>query len=83
MARKLSPLWVAVGLALSAALLPARAQAQSGWQGETPAPGSQQPPANTTGVPRSPGAPGPGGDIGARGDQMRIGEAVALAGRAH
>ncbi len=61
MARNLSPLWVVVGLALSAALLPARAQTQSGWQVETPAPGSQQPPANTTVVPRTPGAPKGGG----------------------
>ena len=64
MARNLSPLWVVVGLALSAALLPARAQTQSGWQVETPAPGSQQPPANTTVVPRSPGAPKAAGPPG-------------------
>jgi hypothetical protein len=58
MARCYSALWLIAGLALGAAL-PARAQTQSGWQVEAPAPGGQ--PANTTVVPRTPGVPKSGG----------------------
>jgi hypothetical protein len=64
MAHYYSALWMIAGVTLGAALLPAAAQTQSGWQVEAPAPGSQQPPANTTVVPRSPGAPKSGGAAG-------------------
>jgi hypothetical protein len=59
MARCYSALWLIAGLALGAAPMPARAQTQSGWQVEAPAPGGQ--PANTTVVPRTPGVPKSGG----------------------
>jgi hypothetical protein len=61
MARHFWSLWVIAGLALGAQLLPAGAQNPQGWQTEDPAPGSQQPPANTTVVPRSPGVTKSGG----------------------